>query len=164
MDLEGLRPTGDRLRETVFNWLAADIPGARCLDLFAGTGALGIEALSRGAAHCTFVEAQSGAYEQLERNINLLEAVPRCEIRQGDALAMVGLLSGHFDVIFLDPPFADRLHERALRGLLDAGLVAPRGLVYLEYPKREAPGLDPGLEALREKTMGEVSCTLARRT
>ncbi len=164
-DLEGLRPTGDRLRETLFNWLAAEAPGARCLDLFAGAGALGFEALSRGAAHCDFVELQAPAAKQLRANIELLGCEDRAEVWQGDALALVPDLPGPYDLIFLDPPFADTLHERALDALLEHGALAPGGLVYLEYPASNSKAeLPEAIEVVREKVVGSVEVTLARAT
>jgi 16S rRNA (guanine966-N2)-methyltransferase len=161
-DLEGLRPTSDRLRETLFNWLAADVPGARCLDLFAGTGALGLEALSRGARHCDFVETQAAAQNQLRANIEALGCGDRATLWAGSAFDIIPRLSDPFDLVFIDPPFADALHARAVRALLETGLLSAGSLVYLEYARDRDAGLGSALGAVREKTIGAVSCSLAR--
>ena len=105
-DVEGLRPTAERVRETLFNWLAPHLDGARCLDLFAGTGALGFEALSRGAGSCDFVERSPQAVRQLRANVDLLGAC-NATVVQDDALDFITRFSGMpYDVVFLDPPFA----------------------------------------------------------
>lgn len=107
---DGLRPTGDRWRETLFNWLAPVTEGARCLDAFAGSGALGLEALSRGAAHCTFIEANPQAARALESNIALL-AADGAQVLTKPAGSALASMSERFDIIFLDPPFAMSIDE-----------------------------------------------------
>ncbi|MBN3723704.1 16S rRNA (guanine(966)-N(2))-methyltransferase RsmD [Burkholderia sp. Ac-20379] len=131
LDLDGLRPTPDRVRETLFNWLGQDMSGRRCLDLFAGTGALGFEAASRGAASVVMVERNSRAAEQLRATRDKL-AARTVEVAEADALRLAaGLAPGAFDVVFLDPPFGDAaLFERALA--LAIKLVAPGGHLYVE--------------------------------
>ena len=101
---DGLRPTADRVRETLFNWLAADIHGARCLDLFAGSGALGLEALSRGAAHCDFVDHSSRACRQIETHLALLEAADRGHCHPVGAEPFLRGAQQAYDIVFLDPP------------------------------------------------------------
>jgi 16S rRNA (guanine966-N2)-methyltransferase len=104
---DGLRPTGDRVRETLFNWLAPVVPGARCLDLFAGSGALGLEAASRGASRVLLVERDAGLAAGLRAAVERLRA-DSVEVRQGSALDLLGgELGGPFDLVFLDPPFAN---------------------------------------------------------
>lgn len=130
---EGLRPTPDRVRETVFNWLEylhhREWQGLRCLDLFAGTGALGFEAASRGAAAVLMVESQPAAYQALQATRDKLDA-HQVDIRRGDALSLLSSLGGVYDVIFLDPPY----HRELLPQLLPAcrRLLTPAGLVYAE--------------------------------
>jgi 16S rRNA (guanine966-N2)-methyltransferase len=111
-DVPGLRPTSARIRETLFNWLAPRLAGARCLDLFAGTGALGLEALSRGAAHCDFVEKSAQAAATLRSNVAALES-EAATVHAKDALEFLRDTDAvKFDIVFLDPPFAaDMLPE-----------------------------------------------------
>ena len=164
-DLPGLRPTGNRIRETLFNWLAPDIAGARCLDLFAGTGALGIEALSRGALRCDFVEAGSEAAGMLKRNLEALDATDVAEVHHGDALDFPSA-SGAFDIVFLDPPFDADLWDSALAQLLRKRALAPDALLYIERPaERDAiplPGTAGHFEAHREGRAGAVAFGLWR--
>ena len=132
VDAAGLRPTPDRVRETLFNWLGQDLQGLRCLDAFAGTGALGFEAASRGAAHVTLVEQESQLIEQLKRTQTQLDA-QAVSIQRGDGLAALRhAASGSLQLIFLDPPFASDLWESALTAARKA--IAPNGQVYLEAP------------------------------
>ncbi|MBJ7468408.1 MAG: 16S rRNA (guanine(966)-N(2))-methyltransferase RsmD [Rhodoferax sp.] len=132
VDAAGLRPTPDRVRETLFNWLGQDLQGLRCLDAFAGTGALGFEAASRGAAHVTLVEQESQLVEQLKRTQTQLDA-QAVSIQRGDGLAALRhAAAGSLHLIFLDPPFASNLWESALTAARKA--IAPNGQVYLEAP------------------------------
>ncbi|MBP7608897.1 MAG: 16S rRNA (guanine(966)-N(2))-methyltransferase RsmD [Steroidobacteraceae bacterium] len=162
----GLRPTPDRVRETLFNWLQFELAGARCLDLFAGSGALGIEALSRGAAEAVFVERDAGS----ARAIRDLLAQLRCDrgrVEQVDALAWLEpgpRASKHFDIVFLDPPYGEAwlpvLAEKLERG----GWLAPRAWIYLEdAAARGEPPLPAGWALLRSKRAGDVGYHLARR-
>jgi len=163
VDVPGLRPTAERIRETLFNWLAPTIDGARCLDLFAGTGALGIEAMSRGAAAVEFVENSRVAAQALRDSIEALEA-PNAAVRQVDA---VGYLGGEpterFDVVFLDPPFATDQSGELCRLLASRGWLAKGGHVYLEQDSRQrVPDLPDGWEMLKEKVTGKVRYSLIR--
>ena len=162
----GLRPTPDRVRETVFNWLQFELAGRRCLDLFAGSGALGFEALSRGAGEVVFVERDPVS----ARAINDMLAQLRCDrgrVEQLDALAWLErgpLPSQPFDIVFLDPPYDQAwlpvLAERLERG----GWLAPRAWVYLEdAAARGEPTLPAGWTLLRSKRAGDVGYHLARR-
>jgi 16S rRNA (guanine(966)-N(2))-methyltransferase RsmD len=130
LDLDGLRPTPDRVRETVFNWLGQRLDGQRCLDLFAGSGALGFEAASRGAARVLMVERNARAAGQLRANQQRL-AARTIEIAEADALRLAASLApGSFDVVFLDPPFGTDLLDKALT--LTAPLVSAAGFLYVE--------------------------------
>ena len=163
----GIRPTGDRVRETLFNWLAPHLPGARCLDLFAGSGALGIEALSRGAEHVVFVERQARAAAAIAEHLQDFGAVPvDYAVLTSDALKLDIKAHGPFDVVFVDPPFsADSGIDLAnLCTLLhESRALAPQALVYLEMDRAAAlPPLPAGWEVSREKTAGQVRYALAQ--
>ncbi|MCA1979662.1 MAG: 16S rRNA (guanine(966)-N(2))-methyltransferase RsmD [Thiobacillus sp.] len=136
-DREGLRPTPDRVRETLFNWLGQDLPGWACLDLFAGSGALGFEAASRGAASVLMVERDAAAAAALEKNRSAL-GVAAVEVLRVDALAWLANDRTAWDLIFLDPPFDSGLAERVLPTL--AAHLAPGGQVYVE---QGAPVIPP---------------------
>jgi 16S rRNA (guanine966-N2)-methyltransferase len=159
----GIRPTPDRVRETLFNWLMAKVAGSRCLDLFAGSGALGLEALSRGAAHATFVERDRGNVAGL-RTITSRLAPGRSRVIEADALAWLMGPAQPFDIVFLDPPFADGLHEDAMRLLEARGWLAPDAFIYLEMPaKAGAPALPAGWTMHRTGRAGAVGYHLGRR-
>ena len=160
-DVPGLRPTSERIRETVFNWLAPSIAGARCLDLYAGTGALGLEALSRGAASAVFVESSPKAVAALRRNGKLLEA-DASEIVSGDAIAYLTDTDAVFDVVFLDPPFADSNLAELCRLIDEEGILAKGANVYLEQDRgRPEPDLPAGWTLLKSKAAGNVRYMLA---
>ncbi len=149
----GLRPTPDRVRETLFNWLAPDIQGIACLDLFAGTGALGFEALSRGAGHAVLLDSDRQAVTTLRDSARLLDA--DAAIHQADALGWLAAPPGRrFDLVFVDPPFAAALWDRAL-ALLPPWL-GPGHRVYVEAP-RDWPGPPAAQwDTLKEKTAADV--------
>jgi 16S rRNA (guanine966-N2)-methyltransferase len=156
-DVEGLRPTSERVRETLFNWLAPRIHGARCLDAYAGTGALGLEALSRGAGSVVFVERAALAAKQLQRNIDLLDARGATVFQQHALDYLRDAATGPFDVVFLDPPFAADLVEETCRLLDNRRLLADDALVYLELPRKGAPPrLPAGWQVEKDKTAGNV--------
>ncbi len=162
---EGLRPTPDRVRETLFNWLAPLIPGARCLDLFAGSGALGIEALSRGAAEVVFVERDLAVAAALRENLlRLGEAAPRVE--RADALAWLerGARSTlPFDLVWLDPPFAEQWLNPVCAALESNGWLLPGARIYLECRVGESLCLPVNWRLIRDKTAGQVAYRLAIR-
>lgn len=158
--LEGLRPTTDRVRETLFNWLASDISGARCLDVFAGSGALGLEALSRGASHCDFIDAAPEAIRAIRQHLSLLNATDRARVFIGDALVWSNNNAG-YDIIFIDPPFASGLAESALSRCIE--LLNPGGLVYLEVAKHQTPSVPETLLVIKDKCAGEVRYRLLER-
>jgi 16S rRNA (guanine966-N2)-methyltransferase len=159
----GIRPTPDRVRETLFNWLMAKVPGSRCLDLFAGSGALGLEALSRGAAHATFVEREPRNVASLRETAALL-APGRSTVIEADALAWLAGPPQAFGIVFLDPPFEGGALAEATR-LLDArGWLAADAFVYMELPaKAGPPALPAGWRSHRSGRAGAVGYHLARR-
>jgi 16S rRNA (guanine966-N2)-methyltransferase len=162
-DVPGLRPTPDRVRETLFNWLQHHIPGVRCLDLFAGSGALGLEALSRGAADAVFVEQAADAVRALEQQLTRLGAAARSRVVHNGAARYLNSGDGKFGLVFMDPPFGrDALAEYV--PLLDAGdWLEPQALVYLENERKAGPPALPARwELLKSKSAGEVGYHLAR--
>lgn len=161
-DAHGLRPTPDRVRETLFNWLQPTIAGAKCLDLFAGSGALGFEALSRGAASAVLLERDREVCRQLRANAELLRA-DGVEIECADALQWLRTAPPRrFDIVFLDPPFASELLQAACE-LLDArNWLAPGASVYLEAPADARLLLPPTWSIARSKQAGQVGYHLAR--
>ena len=154
----GLRPTTDRVRETLFNWLTPALPGARVLDLFAGTGVLGLEALSRGAAQAVLVERDPGLAAALREAVARLSAP--AEVHAADALAWLGSHGRTFDLVFLDPPFADGLWARALDGLVPR--LAPGAWIYVESPADVQPVVPPAWALHREGRTREVRYALYR--
>lgn len=133
--IQGLRPTPDRVRETLFNWLGQDLAGMTCLDAFAGSGALGFEAASRHAARVVLLESTRQACEALRKNRDLLKA-EHVDIHQVDSLAWMRNTADRFDLVFLDPPFASGLIGQALP--LAASLLKPEGWIYVEQGDRVA--------------------------
>ena len=160
-DVPGLRPTSERIRETLFNWLAPSLQGARCLDLFAGTGALGFEALSRGATLVVFVENSRRAVRAIENSVQVLDA-PGAVVHCGDAADFVrSAAPASFDIIFLDPPFADDRLEETCRLIDDRGLLATGGRIYLEQDRAKPETPLPGRwRVLKNKTAGNVRSML----
>ena len=173
VDLPGLRPTTDRVRETLFNWLRSDISAAHCLDLFAGSGALGFEAASRGAEQVVMLELQAEAYKKLCDNKQSL-AADNIQCLQQDAiewLTKAGLareaemVEQHaFDIVFLDPPYASNLLERACALLEQSHLLAADAKIYIEYSTQQAlPELPINWQIIRGKKAGQVGYYLAQR-
>ncbi len=161
--LEGLRPTPDRVRETLFNWLEPAVRGARCLDLFAGSGALGLEALSRGAAHCDFVDIQRAAAQSIGDQLRTLGAGDRGACHVTTAAAFLATApAAAWDLVFVDPPFGRGLARPALQALRGAGILAPGALVYLETGAQEPPEDLASWEVYREKTAAGVISRLLR--
>ena len=158
-DHEGLRPSADRVRETLFNWLGQDLGGQCCLDLFAGSGALAFEALSRGAARVVMVEKSRRVCEALRRNADLLGA-KNLQLHCADALEFATVAAAdaaaRFDVVFLDPPFHSPLLGQALP--LIAPLLRPGARVYVESAAAFAPS--GGWRVLRHGRAGQVHYTL----
>jgi len=157
-DAEGLRPTPDRVRETLFNWLQGHVTDARCLDLFAGSGALGIEALSRGAAHVVLVENNPAAAQQLEAHLRTLQ----CNAGVVCPLSVVQFLErgpggAHYNLVFLDPPFGKGLIQSSIALLEKHQWLAPQAHVYLEMESTlPVPELPENWQLIREQTAGHV--------
>jgi 16S rRNA (guanine966-N2)-methyltransferase len=164
--LSELRPTPDRVRETLFNWLQPVIAGARCLDLFAGSGALGVEALSRGAAHVTFVDREARIGRHLAGVLQRLEADPASTtIAVADALAFLARPVGAFDIVFLDPPYAAESLQRVCERLASNGWLARDAYIYLECSAHSGlPVLPPGWVVHRAKRAGQVGYHLLRNS
>lgn len=161
-DLPGLRPTGDRVRETLFNWLQATIQGARCLDLFAGSGALGLEAASRGAKEVVMLDSAFQVIRQLEQNRELL-GLEQVKIVRANALNWLEHESRPFDMVFLDPPFASDLLWPMCEKLAANGWLADDALIYLEDDvSRSFSHLPDSWELIKEQQAGQVRFGLAR--
>lgn len=163
-DKPGLRPTPDRVRETLFNWLGQDLTGWRCIDAFAGTGVLGFEAASRGAKEVTLVEQDSALVAQLKRVQTQLQASATQVVRGDGVAALKHVDSGSMDVVFIDPPFDSTLFEAALQAAGRA--VAPDGFVYLEAPVlwTDAQLELTGLTVSKHLKAGAVHAHLLKRT
>lgn len=163
--VEGLRPTPDRVRETLFNWLQTAVPGAHCLDLFAGSGALGLEALSRGASACTFVDIASESCQYLRSNMLRLKS-DKAEIIQQDALLWLEQTpteKAPYDIIFLDPPFNKDFLPKICQLLMDKKIVHSNSYIYFESELSVQLPLQWNIH--REKKAGQVYyrlCTLER--
>jgi len=162
-DREGLRPTPDRVRETVFNWLQADIPGSRCLDVFAGSGALGFEAASRGASHVVMIEQGREAAAALKKNIELLEAA-NMELVVADALNWLAHNERVFDIVFLDPPFSTGLLNRSCELLESGQSLAKNAKIYVEHAlDSDGPVVPDNWECLKSRSAGQVAYKLFSR-
>ncbi|MEY8263671.1 MAG: 16S rRNA (guanine(966)-N(2))-methyltransferase RsmD [Bermanella sp.] len=168
-DVDGLRPTTDRVRETLFNWLQPVVHGAAVLDVFAGSGALGFEALSRGARSLTLIEKNPKAAQQLSANIQTLNATT-AQVKQTDALhylaqPQIAQPQTPFDLIFLDPPFSQGLLPECIALIESNGLLADDGWIYIESEQDLASlNIPPHWDLHREKKAGQVRlCLYCRR-
>ena len=161
----GIRPTPDRVRETLFNWLAPHVLDARCLDLFAGSGALGLEALSRGAAHVTFVEQDVRAARAIEACLLLWDPAHHddWQLAGVDARFFLAGSAQPFDIVFLDPPFGSGLLEAACGQLERSGWLAPHARIYLECPAGAEPVVPVGWTRAKTKKAGQVGYHLFQR-
>ena len=155
--LPGLRPTGDRLRETIFNWLQSDIVGARCLDVFAGSGALGFEAASRGASEVVMFDASREVVKQLKATAETF-ALDNVDISQVSFPQLPALAP--FDVVFIDPPFHQGLAQAALMFVIENQLLKSGALLYLEVEKGSELHFPSVYQPLKEKVIGEVKVYL----
>lgn len=162
-DLPGLRPTPERVRETLFNWLAPMIEGMHCLDLCAGTGALGMEALSRGAAHVQFVEPDTQVAQALNANLVRLKAM-NAQVAALDASQFLLGAARPFGLVFLDPPFGLQLWSTLAEQLEAGGWFAAQAWIYVESPRGVTPTLPTNWQPHRESHAGEVCFALYRRT
>lgn len=155
----GLRPTSDRIRETLFNWLNPTIHGARCLDLFAGSGALGLEALSRYAAHCDFVDKDRNSCQQIRQQLENLRC-PHATVHSKEALAFLNKSAQSYNIIFLDPPFHLDLLAPVI-GTLANHALKPHTQIYIETASNEAlPALPANWQIDKEKQAGQVTYRL----
>ena len=177
-DVPGLRPTADRARETVFNWLQPYIGGARCLDLFAGSGALGLEAASRGAGYVCLIEKELKAYKQLQANIETLKASDKVGVVKGDALTCLRSNANEtWDIVFVDPPWQMVCQEQVLELLLKhyslppvdhklnnktSGVLNTHGMVYMESPIEQSIVIPSNLTVCKEKTIGMARMQLLK--
>ncbi|MGD8828946.1 MAG: 16S rRNA (guanine(966)-N(2))-methyltransferase RsmD, partial [Gammaproteobacteria bacterium] len=162
-DVPGIRPSPDRVRETLFNWLAPVIVGARCLDLFAGSGALGLEALSRGAESVVFVDRERRAVQAIREHLAVL-GVEGSEAVERDVRAWLTGPGEPFDIVFADPPYAGDLLPAVTEALEAGGWLAPGAQIYLEARAGRPPGpLPAGWQLARSKKAGQVGYHLAVR-
>lgn len=167
LEVPGLRPTPDRVRETLFNWLQGDIAGARCLDLFAGSGAIAFEAMSRYAAQVVMVEKHAKAAQQLRENCQVLEgdAKSRAVIVNHDALKYLDQSPEPFDLIFLDPPYRKGLLPQVLDQIVALHLLKPDGKIYLEHESEEFfDWQDWGFSVKKSSKAGQVLGFLLERS
>ncbi|OOF79195.1 16S rRNA (guanine(966)-N(2))-methyltransferase RsmD [Rodentibacter caecimuris] len=163
LNAEGLRPTGDRVKETLFNWLMPYIHQAKCLDGFAGSGSLGIEALSRQAEKVTFLEKDKTVANQLKKNLHTLKCTEeQAQVFNQSCLDFLKLPQNqpHFNVVFLDPPFHFGLAEQAIRLLVENNWLYPNALIYVETEKENHLNTPENWTLLKEKTTGMVSYRL----
>lgn len=159
---DGLRPTGDRIRETLFNWLQADIAGANCLDLFSGSGALGLEALSRGAKTALLIEKNTTAASQIKTHLSTLPD-NQGKILQRDTLDFLSTPTGErFDVVFIDPPFQDQLWDQVFQQL-EPHWLNEGAAIYIEAPKRQVLNIPVNWLLHRQKQSGQVNYALYYR-
>jgi 16S rRNA (guanine966-N2)-methyltransferase len=163
-DVDGLRPTGDRIRETLFNWLAPEIQGARCLDLFAGSGALGIEALSRGAETSVLVERDTKAAAHLKANLEILKA-EQGRVVNADVLGFLqkGNTDAPYHIIFIDPPFQLKLWQTVIEALEAGNWLADNATIYIESGRDDEYQPPINWQLHRDKHAGAVSYRLFYR-
>ena len=165
-ELQGMdtRPTTDKVKESLFNIIQFEIEGRRVLDLFGGTGQLGIEALSRGADHCTFVDMRKEAAALIRENLRLTGLSERSRVVQGDALSFLSSCGEKFDVILLDPPYHTELLEKSVERITEFDILREHGIIICESAaERELPALPPPYERGREYRYGKVRLTVCRR-
>ena len=157
--MPGLRPTPDRVRETLFNWLQPTIVGAKCLDLFAGSGALGIEAVSRGAVSSTLVEQDKNISKILRESLKILDT-NEIVIHEADALQWIKVADQAFDIIFLDPPFGKSMIEQSMSLLVESECVDEQTLIYVESESVWQPEIN--VEVIKQAKAGQVNYMLLK--
>jgi len=160
---EGLRPTTDRVKETVFNWLMPYIHDANCLDCFAGAGSLGFEALSRGAAQVSLIELNNAAAKQLQANKQLLNADNITVINTNSLTFLKSSTKQHYDIVFIDPPFRQGLVTQTAE-LLNNGWLTSQALIYVEMEIQSEQQLPNNWQLLKEKVAGQVAYRLYQYT
>ena len=148
-----VRPTTDKVKQSVFNMIQFDIAGKNVLDLFAGSGAMGIEALSRGARHCTFVDLNP---EFVKKNIAKLRFEEISEIIRGDYLDFLGKCSKRFELVFLDPPYGKKMIDSALKNLVEKNLLEPGAIVIWECDEKEEITVPDSIEIIKDRTFGRI--------
>lgn len=159
---ESVRPTADRVKESLFNILSTVLPGAKVLDLFSGSGALGLESLSRGASHVTFNDAAKASIAILKKNLQKLDAQADATVFCQDYSLCLDLVQGPFDLIFLDPPYAIDTGEKALEKISKKGLLSAKGIAVYERD-RQFIGEIEGLEAYDSRKYGKTYLTFFRK-
>ena len=166
-ELQGMdtRPTTDKVKESMFNIIQFEVEGRKVLDLFGGTGQLGIEALSRGASHCTFVEMRRDAVTLMRDNLKTTEFTDQSRIVQGDALAFLSSCREKFDVILLDPPYHTDLLERCMEAIVMFDILSEHGIMVCESPaERQLPEMpETYFEVPRSYRYGKIKLTVFRR-
>jgi len=164
--MPGLRPTADRVRETLFNWLQSKVAGSHCLDLFSGSGALGLEALSRGAAQVTFLEKNRATIEVLNAQLRSLHVNKEAQVICTDALQYLATPpDSAFDLVFIDPPFQENLWQVCCEKLHSGRYLKPGTLIYIEQDKRSPVfDLPQHWEVVNRKTAGNVCFQLIKVT
>ena len=165
-ELQGMdtRPTTDKVKESIFNVIQFDIPYRKVLDLFGGTGQLGIEALSRGASHCTFVEQRRDAQILIRENIKACDFQEVSKVVPGEALAFLRSCREQFDVIFLDPPYQSDLLERSLEAIREFDILREHGIIVCESAlDKVLPALEAPYEWGKEYRYGKIKLTVCRR-
>ncbi len=162
---EGLsvRPTLDRVKESVFNMIAFDLPDARVLDLFCGSGALGIEALSRGSAHAVFVDNNPVSMEYTKKNLIGTRLLDAATLVLSDSISYLSDTAQIFDIIFIDPPYKAQLYEPVINTMIDRGLLAPGGTLVIESALDDVPKIPQGVfSSVREKKYGKVKILIIK--
>ena len=165
-ELEGMetRPTTDRVKEGMFNVLQFDIEGRRVLDLFAGTGQLGIECLSRGAVSAVFVDRRADAVKLIRDNLKTTELTEKARVVAGDSMEYLKSLREKFDIIFLDPPYAAGLLEEAISHITEFDILSPHGIIVAEHPVEKAlPAVKAPYRLHRTYRYGKIALTIYRR-
>ena len=158
------RPTTDKVKESLFNIIQFELEGRRVLDLYAGTGQLGLEALSRGAEHCTFVDQRREAAALVKENIKLCRFEDRARVTQEESLSFLAACREKFDVVFLDPPYQSGLLEKSLEQLTRFDILREHGIIVCESGTEwSVPTLAPPYEAGREYRYGQIKLTVCRR-
>ena len=159
-----IRPTSDQVKQAIFNIAQFDIEGRKVLDLFGGTGQLGIEALSRGAASCTFVEQRRDAVKLIRENLRECRLEEQAKVVQGDSLAFLSSCRERFDVIFLDPPYHTDLMDRALELVTKIDILSEHGIIVCEtMSQRQLPKLESPYEWGKDYRYGQIKLTVGRR-
>ena len=158
-----IRPTLDRVKESVFNMIAFDIPDTCVLDLFSGSGALGIEALSRGAKHCVFVDSSSKSISVTKKNITDTRFDDYSDVVTSDSIEYINKTNKKFDLIFIDPPYESDLYEKSLSAIKSSNILNPDGMIVLEYDTEITPDFKTdGFEIIKDKKYGRVKILIMK--